>query len=322
MSEGTVTLTVAADEAGARLDAFLAARCPEHSRSRIQADCEAGLVTVDGRLRPKNFRVKADSEVVYRPSPPVALTAEPQDIPLRVVWEDEHLAVIDKPAGLVVHPSAGHADGTLVNALLHRFGRVEAGSDPLRPGIVHRLDRETSGLLVVALNERAHRRLQEQLRDRRMGRIYNALSWGRWVEDAGTVEGDIGRHPRRRQLMAVVERGGRPAVTHYRVLETFDFCQWCEVELETGRTHQIRVHFAHRGHPVVGDPVYGDDRRAKGVHNLDRSLADRVVRLARRQVLHACRLRLVHPVTDEPLEFTSPLPPDLAAILALLRGRT
>jgi 23S rRNA pseudouridine1911/1915/1917 synthase len=321
MSEAAVTLTVTEDEDGLRLDAFLAARCPEHSRNRIQNDLAAGGVTVDGRVRPKNFRVRPGSEVVYRPAEPEPLDARPQDIPLKVVYQDSRLAVIDKPAGLVVHPSAGHADGTLVNALLHRFGAIEAGSDPLRPGIVHRLDRETSGLLVVALDEQTHRALQAQLRDRTMKRTYNALSWGRWAEGEGAISGDIGRHPRRRQLMAVVKQGGRHAVTHYRVLEDFDFCQWCEVDLETGRTHQIRVHFAHRGHPVVGDPVYGDDARARGVHNLDRAAADRMVKLARRQVLHAARLRFTHPATGETVDVASPLPGDLAAVLAVLRGR-
>ncbi len=319
MPEAPVVVTVGADEAGSRLDAFLAARCPEHSRSRIQNDLEAGRVTVDGRARPKNFRVKAGSEVVYRPAAPEPLTAVAQDIPLRVLWEDEHLLVVDKPAGLVVHPSAGHADGTLVNALLHRCGAIAAGSDPLRPGIVHRLDRDTSGLLVVALNEQAHRSLQAQIRDRRMGRTYLALSWGRWDEAAGTVSGDVGRHPHRRQLMAVVPRGGRHAVTHYRVLEDFGFCQWCEVDLETGRTHQIRVHFAHRGHPVVGDPVYGDDRRARGVHHLDRGAADRIVRLAGRQMLHAARLRFDHPASGARIEVQAPPPADMAAVLAVLR---
>ncbi|MFO7609768.1 MAG: RluA family pseudouridine synthase [Candidatus Krumholzibacteriia bacterium] len=320
MAEQPLQLVVDEAEANLRLDAFLVARCPDRSRSRIQADLAAGLVTVDGRARPKNHRLRAGSEVAYRPAAPRELTASPQDIPLSVVWEDEHLAVIDKPAGLVVHPSPGHREGTLVNALLHRFGRVQAGSDPLRPGIVHRLDRQTSGLLVVALDERAHRRLQQQLRDRRMGRTYLTLAWGRWAAAEGTLTGDIGRHPRRRQQMAVVERGGRPAVSHYRVLEDFTFCQWCEVQLETGRTHQIRVHFAQGGHPVVGDPVYGDDKRARGVHALDRALADRVVRLARRQLLHAAGLRLEHPVTGRQMEFVSPLPADLAAVLAVLRG--
>ena len=320
MAEAPLTLTVAPAEAGQRLDAWLAVRCPDHSRSRIAADLAAGRVTVDGRPRPKSFRVAAGSVVAYAPAAPEPLTAAPQDIPLRVLHEDAHLAVIDKPAGLVVHPSAGHRDGTLVNALLHRYGRIAAGEDPLRPGIVHRLDRGTSGLLVVALDAATHRGLQEQLRDRRMGRTYRALSWGSWDEPAGVLTGDIGRHPRRRQLMAVVARGGRPAVTRYRVLEDFAFCQHCEVELETGRTHQIRVHFAHRGHPVVGDPVYGEDKRARGVHNLDRAAADRLVRLAGRQLLHAARLRLVHPATGREMVFDSPLPADLAAAVALLRG--
>jgi 23S rRNA pseudouridine1911/1915/1917 synthase len=195
---------------------------------------------------------------------------------------------------------------------------MATGDDPLRPGIVHRLDRETSGLLVVALDPRTQRRLQDQLRTRRMRRTYLALAWGRWGEDAGTLIGDIGRHPRRRQRMAVVATGGRPAVTHYRVRDDYGFCQLCEVDLETGRTHQIRVHFAHAGHPLVGDTVYGDDRRARGVHHLDRAAAERMARRAGRQMLHATRLCFDHPQTGEPLDLTSPAPADMAAVLAEL----
>jgi 23S rRNA pseudouridine1911/1915/1917 synthase len=202
--------------------------------------------------------------------------------------------------------------------LLHHCRGLAAGGDPLRPGIVHRLDRDTTGLLAVALTDEAHRHLAAQLEDRRMGRTYQALSWGRWKEEEGILTGDIGRHPRFRQKMAVVERGGKPATSRYRVLEDFGFVQLCRVGLETGRTHQIRVHFAHHGHPVVGDPMYGDDRRARGIHNLDRRQADRMVKAAGRQMLHAAALELIHPATGQTLEFEAPTPPDLQAVLTLL----
>jgi 23S rRNA pseudouridine1911/1915/1917 synthase len=306
-------------EEGVRLDMFLADRCPDLSRSRIHTEMEAGRVLVDGRPRPKSFKLKSGSEVVFRPEPKPAMEAVPQDIPLDIVFEDEHLLVLDKPAGLVVHPAAGHPDGTLVNALLHHCGRLAAGDDPLRPGLVHRLDRDTSGLMAVALDDAAHRHLTGQLQTRSMGRTYHTLSWGRWNEDAGTLTGDIGRDPRQRQRMGVVSRGGRPAETRYVVLEDFGFVQHCRVELATGRTHQIRVHFAHHRHPVVGDSLYGDDGRRRGVHNLDRARADRMVRSARRQMLHASELRLVHPVTAAELVFRSELPADMARVLEDLR---
>ncbi len=242
-----------------------------------------------------------------------------QDIPLDIVYQDEHLVVINKPAGLVVHPAVGHPDGTLVNGLLHHFAGLQAGGDPLRPGIVHRLDRDTSGLLVVALTDQAHRHLAAQLQGHQMGRTYYAISWGRWPEKIGRLDGDIGRHPRFRQKMAVVERGGRSAVTNFEVVDDFSFVQLCRVQLETGRTHQIRVHFAYRGHPLVGDQMYGEDKRARGIHNLDRRQADWMVRTTGRQLLHAAELRLIHPATEEEMTFTCPLPTDMETILQGLR---
>ena len=310
---------VAAGEAGLRLDSFLVEKCPDLSRSRIHADMKEDRVTVDGRSRPKGFRLKAGSEVVFTPGTKPEIEAVPQDIPLDIVYQDEHLLVLNKPAGLVVHPAAGHPDGTLVNGLLFHCASLSAGGDPLRPGIVHRLDRYTSGLMAVALTDAAHRHLAQQLEDRQMGRTYLAVSWGSWKEDAGTLTGDIGRHPRFRQKMAVVPEGGKPAITHYRVLEDFAFAQLCEVKLETGRTHQIRVHFATNGHPVVGDAMYGEDNRARGIHNLDRRAADRMVKAAGRQMLHATELHLVHPATGQDLEFGIDPPADVSAVLDLLR---
>ncbi|MEN8007230.1 MAG: RluA family pseudouridine synthase [Candidatus Krumholzibacteriota bacterium] len=315
------TFTVEPDDAGQRLDSFLVDRCPDISRNRIHADMKEERVRVDGRSRPKGYRLRDGNKVVFQPGTKPEMEAVPQDIPLDIIHEDDHLLVVDKSVGMVVHPAVGHADGTLVNALLHHCKNLSAGGDPLRPGIVHRLDRDTSGLMAVALTDTAHRHLAAQLMDRRMGRTYLALSWGRWKEDEGTLTGDIGRHPRFRQKMAVVASGGKSAVTRYRVLEDFGFVQLCEVQLETGRTHQIRVHFAHNGHPVVGDRMYGDDQRARGIHTLDRRLADRMVKAARRQLLHAMELKLVHPATSEPLEFRADVPPDMTDVLAMLREK-
>ena len=313
-------LTAGADDEGQRLDAFIVERCPEFSRTRIGADLAAGRVTVGGRLRPKGFRLRPGDQVTFAPAPRPELLARPQDLPLDIVHRDDHILVVNKAVGMVVHPAPGHPDGTLVNALLHHLADLSAGGQPLRPGIVHRLDRDTSGLMVIALTEQAHNHLAGQLLDRRLGRTYQALAWGRWPQDRGTLTGDIGRHPRWRQQMAVVERGGRPAVTHYEVIEDFGFVQHCRVRLETGRTHQIRVHFAHNHHPVVGDPVYGDDKRVKGMHGLDRPRAEAMLKRAGRQMLHAAALRLEHPGDGRILEFAAPPPPDLQQVLDELRA--
>lgn len=306
-------------EQGLRLDLFLGARCPDLSRHRIQQSVAEGLALVDGRVRRKGYRLAAGQEVGFRPLPPPPATATPEDLPLAVLHEDDDLLVVDKPAGLVVHPAPGHPAGTLVNAVLGRRGGFAAGADPLRPGIVHRLDRDTSGLMVVALNERSHRALAAQLAARTLGRVYLALAWGQWPQAAGEIDLPIGRHPRRRQRMAVVP-GGRAAQTAWQVEQDFEFAQLCRVRLRTGRTHQIRVHFAHLGHPVVGDPLYGDDDRARRVPPPRRAAAAEMVRLAGRQMLHAAELTLRHPVSGRELSFASPPPPDLAAVLASLRG--
>lgn len=317
--EKKLTFLVTEETEGMRLDAFLVLHCPEYSRTRIQEDLKVGQVLVNDTQRPKGFRLRPKSTVVYKPLPLVEMVAVAQDIPLDIRYQDDDILVVHKEVGMVVHPAIGHPDGTLVNALLHHVKGLEAGDDPLRPGIVHRLDRDTSGLMVVALNDRAHRHLGDQLRDRRMGRTYEAISWGAWAEDEGTITGDIGRHPKFRQKKAIVSEGGRSAVTHYEVVEDFGFVQFCRIKLETGRTHQIRVHFSSRHHPVVGDGMYGDDRRARGVHPLDRMRAAQMVRDARRQLLHATELHLVHPVTGEEMVFSSEMPADMAHVLTGLR---
>jgi 23S rRNA pseudouridine1911/1915/1917 synthase len=221
---------------------------------------------------------------------------------------------------MVVHPAPGHADGTLVNALLYRFRHLADAGHPLRPGIVHRLDRGTSGLLVVALCESVHRDLAAQLKRRTLTRVYQAISWGRWPQDSATLTGNLGRHPRLRQRMAVLKDGGREATTRYRVAEDHGFVQFCRVELGTGRTHQIRVHFAHHGHPVVGDPLYGDDRRALNVHPADATRARALVKVAGRQLLHASELELIHPGTGQTLCLQAEPPGDFNDALAILRA--
>jgi 23S rRNA pseudouridine1911/1915/1917 synthase len=221
---------------------------------------------------------------------------------------------------MVVHPGPGHRSGTLVNALLYHCRQLAELPDRSRPGIVHRLDQDTSGLLAVALNDKAHHELAAQLKTRLMGRVYQALCWGAWRQASGTLEGNIGRHPRDRQRMAVLPVGGRPAQTHYQVLEDFGFVQLCRVELATGRTHQIRVHFARAGHPVVGDALYGDDKRARNVRPVDRPLAARMIARTGRQMLHASELTLTHPDSGRILTFAAALPSDMIQVLADLRS--
>jgi len=309
--------TVSEEDRDARLDHFLTARCDDLTRSRVQKAVAAGAALVDGRERPSRFRLTPGQRVVFTPPPPPPSDIPPEDLPLDVIHQDDEILVLNKAAGMVCHPAAGHRTGTLVNALRHRFSRLPGG-DEVRAGLVHRLDKDTTGLMVVALTDRAHADLGDQLRDRSLGRTYLALSWGQWRRDEDTLVGDMGRHPTQRLRMAVVG-GGRRAVTRYRVEEDFGFVQLCRVNLETGRTHQIRVHFAAHGHPVVGDPLYGDDARVKQVHPLDREAARRMVAGAGRQMLHALRLELTHPAGGERLVFEAPPPPDMAEVLAGLR---
>jgi 23S rRNA pseudouridine1911/1915/1917 synthase len=305
-------LRVGEGQAGLRLDQTLAGLMPEFSRSRVQRWIEEGLVLVDGAPgRPKD-RVRGGEVVRLDAVLEPDLSDAPQPIPIQVVFEDDQLAVIHKPAGLVVHPAAGNRDGTLLNALLHRIPAL--GSVP-RAGIVHRLDKDTSGLLVVAKTLEAHHALVGQLKERQVHREYRALVRGELVS-GGRVDAPIGRHPAQRTRMAVVG-GGRPAVTHYRVLERFPGHSLLAVELDTGRTHQIRVHLAHIRHPLVGDRAYGaQPRPPKGCPP---GLVAALQQFPR-QALHAIRLGLAHPRTGERLEWELPMEPDLEALLAQLRS--
>ena len=288
---------------GTRLDAFLAERVEGVSRAAAAKLIEGGHVLVDGKTAAKSCKLSGAETVEVTLPEPEPIDAVPQDIPLDVVYEDADVIVVNKPSGLVVHPAPGHPDGTLVNALLWHCGDSLSGvGGALRPGIVHRIDRDTSGLIIAAKNDAAHRALSAQLKDHTLARTYECIVVGAPREDAGTVDAPIARDPRDRKRMAVVA-GGREAVTHWEVLARYPGCAHLRCRLETGRTHQIRVHMAYIGHPILGDTVYGAKKPVSGLTG---------------QCLHASGLRFLHPRTNEPVELTCPLPDEFTAMLQKL----
>ena len=309
--------------AGARLDLWLAkARIAGLTRNRLQRLIEQGRVQVNGKAGKPSLRLKPGDKlslsVPARRASPLAAEASP----LTVVFEDEHLLVLDKPAGIVVHPGAGVQSGTLVNALLHHAPGIAKVGGEGRPGIVHRLDRDTSGLLVVAKTEEAYQALVEALRARTVTRVYRALVWGDPGPADGVIDLPIGRDPRDRKRMAVIRGpGGKPARTRWKVLERYGLATWVEARLDTGRTHQIRVHLAALRHPVIGDPTYGGRvKKMLSLRQSERSLADALLRLLRRQALHAAELEFLHPATGGRLNFRSELPVDIREALERLRA--
>ena len=312
MSE-MLCMTVTPEESGSRLDAYLAC-VTDLTRSAAVRLIEEGQITVNGKCPNKKDKVKAGDAVsvnLPEPEPDVAL---PQNIPLDIIYEDEDILIVNKPCGMVVHPAAGNPDGTLVNAILYHCGDSLSGiGGVIRPGIVHRIDKDTSGLLVVAKNDAAHLSLSEQLKVHRVSRVYHAIAIGNLREDSGTVDAPIGRHPTDRKRMAVLrgaDAHARDAVTHYRVLERFDGLCHIECQLETGRTHQIRVHMSSLGHPLLGDPVYG---------GASHRFCQNHPALIHGQCLHAAELSLIHPRSGEEMHFTCPLPEDMERILTILR---
>ena len=300
-----------------RLDRFLAGRLGL-SRSRCADLILKGLVQVDGGECKKSDLVSAGQIVTASVPPPEPLEVQPQDIPLDLVFEDEHLVVVNKPAGLVVHPAPGHPDGTLVNALLYHVTDLSGIGGKLRPGIVHRLDRYTSGLMVVAKGDESHLALSNAIRRREVRRIYRAVAWGHLPESPLTVDAPVGRDPRDRKRMAVTS-AGRRALTRVRVRESWEAAEYLDVSLRTGRTHQIRVHLTHLGHPVVGDQVYGPNW-AKGMSGQARGWARELERRAPRQMLHSSILSFVHPRSGDEMRFDSPLPPDMESVVRWARG--
>ncbi len=321
------TAAVEAGQAGLRLDRFLALQFPDLSRSRLQALIDQGAVSRGAAtIRDGNTRVKPGE--IYEVNVPEPVPAEPagQDIPLNIVYEDKDLIVIDKPAGLVVHPAAGNLDGTLVNALIAHCGPSLKGVGGVaRPGIVHRLDKDTSGLLVVAKNDRAMASLAKQFAAHVVQRAYHAVVWGSPRLGDGTIEGDIGRNPFDRKRMAVVRSAGKPARTRYRVIERFGnparpLASLIECRLETGRTHQIRVHLTHLGHPLIGDPAYRKARHAPRPKNDAEARAYAAANEFSRQALHAWLLGFQHPTTHKEIRFESAWPADFSGLVEALRG--
>ena len=303
-----LTLTATSEDRGARIDTWLAARVEGLTRSAAAKLLESGGVAVNGVSAAKNYRLTGGETVEVTRPEVEEIAVEPQDIPLDVVYEDQDVIVVNKPVGLVVHPAPGHPDGTLVNALLHHCGDSLSGiGGEKRPGIVHRIDRDTSGLIIAAKNDAAHLALSAQLSDHTLARTYECLVMGNLRQDSGTVDAPIGRHPTDRKKMAVEPRNGRRAVTHWEVIARYNGVTHVRCRLETGRTHQIRVHMAYIGHPILGDTVYGAKKPVPGLAG---------------QCLQAVELRFVHPRTGELVTVSCPRSPEFEQQLRKYAGRS
>jgi len=309
------TYIVGAEEQDVRLDVFLSRRDPSLSRSRIQQLIEQGAVQAVNRPVKASYKVR-EGDVIHCELPPADVyDVMPEDLPLAVVYEDEALLVIDKPAGMVVHPAPGHLQGTLVNAILFHCRDLSGIGGILRPGIVHRLDKDTSGLLVVAKSDYAHHALAEQFKKRQIKKTYLALVYGNIKGDQGMIDLPVGRHPEDRKKMSTRSHLGREAVSRWQVRERYGAATLLQVEIDTGRTHQIRVHLHAIGYPVVGDSVYGNVRRANGVTD---PVQRAVLKRMKRQALHAAQLSFNHPLTGAWLTFAAPLPEDMRDLCHLL----
>lgn len=307
MSAETIALTIDERHDGERLDRALADLVPDTSRAAIQRHIERDAVLIDGELpaRGAKTKVHAGQKILYAPPPPEPLDLEPEDIPLAILYEDEHLLAVDKPAGMVVHPALGHPRGTLVNAVLHHVRTLVRDPENERPGIVHRLDRGTTGIIVVAKHPRAHEAMAALFATRKIEKHYLAVTKGVPSPSRDTIDTFYGRHPQQRQKFSSRVTSGKRAISEYEVREAFEDAALVAVRLHTGRTHQIRVHLADRGHPLVGDDTYG-----RGRHRV----------AFERPALHAHRLSFHHPMTGAPIDLEAPVPEDLEALLLALRG--
>lgn len=304
-----------------RLDQFLSEHQPKLSRSALKRLIADGLVLVDGKCVKPHYQVRPGQEIKLQSAKTEPPRVSPEKIPLDVFFEDEHLLVVNKPAGMMVHPASGIYSGTLVNALLHHCRGLSEVGGPLRPGIVHRLDKDTTGLLMVAKTDQAHAHLADQLARRVVRREYRAIVWGQFASPKGSIDSPIGRHRVNKKKMAIRLVEGRKALTHYRVDEEFGICSSLSLKLETGRTHQIRVHLAHLGHPVLGDPKYGGRRKKlAGLRQAGQKMGQELLRLMPRQALHARMLGFTHPQTGTFMQFEADLPEDMEVTLKRLRG--
>src|SRR3989339_2003610 len=319
-----------------RLDVYLTNSIKNATRTKVQRAIDEGAVFVNGKSAKASRKIQPNDEIICKimKAPPIDLI--PENIPLDVVYEDEYLMVINKPAGIVSHPGFGNPYGTVVNAVLYHLGLREAikielddedeienldegiiySSDAIRPGLVHRLDKDTSGLMLISKNPDVHAKLAQQFQDRTVDKFYYALVWGTFKDDNGRIEEDIGRSQRNRKLFAVLKKGGKSAITEYEVLERFEYLTLIKIKLMTGRTHQIRVHFCHNHHPVFGDVSYGGDSIVFGVNNSEfKKIANKCLISVNRQMLHAKELGFIHPESGERLNFTSELPEDFEKVL-------
>ncbi len=311
-----LSFEVTESEAGRRVDAVIAARFPALSRSYVSRLIRAGQISINGRTKKPGYLTKCGDMIWSEIPPPQPTPCKAEPIPLSILYEDADLIVLNKPPGLVVHPAPGHWSGTLVNALLYHCGDLTGIGGELRPGIVHRLDKDTSGTLVVAKNDVAHHGLSEQFKRRQVEKRYLALVYGAMKESAGVIESPIGRHPTHRKKMSTTSRRSRSTETRWQIKESFSGVSLLELDLRTGRTHQLRVHCAAAGHPVVGDAIYGGKKRWKTLPSKD---LQEVLKGVRRQMLHAWALRFEHPRTSQWMGFESPLPRDMALLLETLR---
>jgi 23S rRNA pseudouridine1911/1915/1917 synthase len=306
MTEKLLDFVVEDENVEKRIDIYLNEKMENMSRSQIQKLIDQESITVNGKKIKSNYKLRTKDKISVSIPEPVMLEITPEDIDIEIIYEDEDLAVVNKPQGMVVHPAAGNYSGTLVNALLARCSNLSGINGVIRPGIVHRIDKDTSGVLVIAKNDIAHRSLAEQIKEHSVKRVYKALVEGVIKNDHGIIDMPIGRHPIERKKMAIITKNGRHAITHFKVLERFKENTLIEARLETGRTHQIRVHMAHIGHPLVGDPVYGYKKQKYKLNG---------------QALHAQMLGFIHPTTGEYVEFSSPLPDYFVELIAKLRNQ-
>lgn len=301
-----IKLDVYESDINNRLDVFISKKTEGHSRSYIKKIIDDGMVKVNGNIKKSNYRLKAGEHIEVSIPKPIELELKAENINLDIVYEDDYILVVNKPQGMVVHPAHGNYSGTLVNALLNHCTNLSGINGVIRPGIVHRIDKDTSGIIVVAKTNEAHMKLSEQLKEHKINRKYVALLEGRMKIESGTIDAPLGRHPLDRKKMTVVNKNGKNAITHFKILELYESNTLIEAQLETGRTHQIRVHMAYCGHPVVGDTVYGYKKQKFKL---------------RGQLLHAKTLGFLHPHSNEYMEFDVPIPNYFEEVISILRKR-